>query len=215
MTDVGVLGGTFDPFHNGHLQLAEAVLNEFRLEHIIFVPAGNPPHKSNATITEAKHRLQMLRFAVHGNDRYRVSQIEFSSAGPSYTFSTLQRLRDELADVVALHFIIGHDAFLELETWYRWKTLLARTPFIIARRPGYPIDGIEAFLSRYKYRPETPDNRIWKETSTGNIIRILSRNILDISSTGIRKRIAGNQEWRHLVPEKVAAYIVDNNLYRC
>ncbi len=213
MTDVGVLGGTFDPFHNGHMQLAEAVLNEYRLDNIIFVPAGNPPHKSNTSITEAKHRLQMLRLAVHGKNRYRVSEIEFSSVGPSYTFSTLQRLQEHSGDDVVLHFIIGHDAFLELETWYRWETLLAGTPFIIAQRPGYAIDGLEAFLSRNNFRPETPDKRSWKEMTTGNIIRVLSKKILDISSTKIRERIARKQEWRHFVPESVAGYILDNDIY--
>ena len=214
MTDVGLLGGTFDPVHNGHLQLAEAVLSEYRLDNILFIPAGWPPHKNSSSITDAKHRLHMLRSAIQGKPRYSVSEIELCRPEPSYTIDTLKQLQERAGGDVNFHFIIGHDAFLEIETWSRWKTLLSCLCFIIAARPGYPIDGIEELLLRNNFKPETADRGVWIKTGTTNIVRILSKNIIDVSSTKIRMRIAQKQHWLDLVPEKVGYYIQDNNLYR-
>ena len=213
MADVGLLGGTFDPVHNGHLQLAEAVLSEYQLDSIFFIPAGWPPHKNSKSITDAEHRLHMLRSALQGKPRYSVSEIELSRSETSYTFDTLNRLKKKAGGDVNFHFIIGHDAFLEIETWYRWKTLLSCNCFIIAVRPGYPTDGIEELLLHNRFKPAGTDREVWTKTGAGNTIRILTKNIIDISSTRIRKRIARKQYWLDLVPEKVAGYIMDNSLY--
>jgi len=213
MIEVGLLGGTFDPVHNGHLQLAEKVLNEYRLEKILFIPAARPPHKSSTVITDIEHRLVMLRSALAGESRYEVSEIELGRPEPSYTFDTLQRLQEQSGGNVTYHFIIGHDAFLEIETWYRWQKVIASSHFIIAVRPGYPFDGIEELLLRNGFEPAHPDHKIWVHSETASRIRIMSRNIVDISSTKIRNRIANTQPWLSFVPGKVGQYISNTGLY--
>lgn len=213
MIEVGLLGGTFDPVHNGHLQLAETVLDEYRLEKIVFIPAARPPHKNYTFISDIEHRLLMLRSALAGESRYEVSGIELTRSEPSYTFDTLQRLQKQSGGDVTFHFIIGHDAFLEIETWYRWQRVLTTSHFIIAVRPGYPVDGIEELLLRNSFEPVHSDSKMWGHKQTTSRIRILSRNIIDISSTKIRSRIANSQPWLNFVPAKVGDYISNTGLY--
>lgn len=212
MQKVGLLGGTFDPVHNGHLQLGDRVLENYNLDKILFIPASTPPHKNEA-VSAVGHRLQMLKLAISGNRRFDFSEIEISRQKVSYTFDTIQELKSCGGTGVLYHFIIGYDALSEIETWYRWQDLLVVTNFIVAVRPGFSLKEIEQLLERNGFSPEDGGADRWIGEQTGNEILFLAGEIADISSTEIRSRIASRKPWADLVPPLVADYIISNRLY--
>lgn len=212
MQKIGLLGGTFDPVHNGHLQLGDRVLENYNLDKILFIPASTPPHKNEA-VSAVGHRLQMLKLAISGNRRFDFSEIEISRQKVSYTFDTIQELKSCGGTEVLYHFIIGYDALSEIETWYRWQDLLVVTNFIVAVRPGFSLKEIEQLLERNGFSPEDGGADRWIGEQTGNEILFLAGEIADISSTEIRSRIASRKPWADLVPPLVADYIISNRLY--
>lgn len=212
MQKIGLLGGTFDPVHNGHLQLGDRVLENYNLDKILFIPASTPPHKNEA-VSAVGHRLQMLKLAISGNRRFDFSEIEISRQKVSYTFDTIQELKSCGGTGVLYHFIIGYDALSEIETWYRWQDLLVVTNFIVAVRPGFSLKEIEQLLERNGFSPEDGGADRWIGEQTGNEILFLAGEIADISSTEIRSRIASRKPWADLVPPLVADYIISNRLY--
>ena len=212
MQKVGLLGGTFDPVHNGHLQLGDRVLENYNLDKILFIPASTPPHKNEA-VSAVGHRLQMLKLAISGNRRFDFSEIEISRQKVSYTFDTIQEWKSFGGTGVLYHFIIGYDALSEIETWYRWQDLLVVTNFIVAVRPGFSLKEIEQLLERNGFSPEDGGADRWIGEQTGNEILFLAGEIADISSTEIRSRIASRKPWADLVPPLVADYIISNRLY--
>jgi nicotinate-nucleotide adenylyltransferase len=212
MQKIGLLGGTFDPVHNGHLQLGDRVLENYNLDKILFIPASTPPHKNEA-VSAVGHRLQMLKLAISGNRRFDFSEIEISRQKVSYTFDTIQELKSSGGTGVLYHFIIGYDALSEIETWYRWQDLLVVTNFIVAVRPGFSLKEIEQLLERNGFSPEDGGADRWIGEQTGNEILFLAGEIADISSTEIRSRIASRKPWADLVPPLVADYIISNRLY--
>ena len=212
MQKIGLLGGTFDPVHNGHLQLGDRVLENYNLDKILFIPASTPPHKNEA-VSAVGHRLQMLKLAISGNRRFDYSEIEISRQKVSYTFDTIQELKSCGGTEVLYHFIIGYDALSEIETWYRWQDLLVVTNFIVAVRPGFSLKEIEQLLERNGFSPEDGRADRWIGEQTGNEILFLAGEIADISSTEIRSRIASRKPWADLVPPLVADYIISNQLY--
>jgi nicotinate-nucleotide adenylyltransferase len=212
MQKIGLLGGTFDPVHNGHLQLGDRVLENYNLDKILFIPASTPPHKNEA-VSAVGHRLQMLKLAISGNRRFDYSEIEISRQKVSYTFDTIQELKSCGGTEVLYHFIIGYDALSEIETWYRWQDLLVVTNFIVAVRPGFSLKEIEQLLERNGFSPEDGGADRWIGEQTGNEILFLAGEIADISSTEIRSRIASRKPWADLVPPLVADYIISNRLY--
>ena len=212
MQKIGLLGGTFDPVHNGHLQLGDRVLENYNLDKILFIPASTPPHKNEA-VSAVGHRLQMLKLAISGNRRFDFSEIEISRQKVSYTFDTIQELKSCGGTGVLYHFIIGYDALSEIETWYRWQDLLVVTNFIVAVRPGFSLKEIEQLLERNGFSPEDGGADRWVGEQTGNEILFLAGEIADISSTEIRSRIASRKPWADLVPPLVADYIISNRLY--
>lgn len=212
MQKIGLLGGTFDPVHNGHLQLGDRVLENYNLDKILFIPASTPPHKNEA-VSAVGHRLQMLKLAISGNRRFDYSEIEISRQKVSYTFDTIQELKSFRGTEVLYHFIIGYDALSEIETWYRWQDLLVVTNFIVAVRPGFSLKEIEQLLERNGFSPEDGGADRWIGEQTGNEILFLAGEIADISSTEIRSRIASRKPWADLVPPLVADYIISNRLY--
>ncbi|MBE0584869.1 MAG: nicotinate (nicotinamide) nucleotide adenylyltransferase [Desulfofustis sp.] len=213
MALVGLLGGTFDPVHNGHLQLAEAVLARCGLDRILFIPAAAPPHKINASICPIKCRLEMVRLAVESLPRCTVSELEASPDRISYTIETLRTLRSSQAREATYFFIIGGDAFLEIETWHRWPELLASTSFIVALRQGYPLQDLHALLDHHHFYKDSENQEERYHGQHGTSVLLLSAPIDEISSTDIRRRIAHHQAWRHLVPQRVATYIDEHRLY--
>lgn len=213
MTEIGLLGGTFDPVHNGHMQLARAGLEDGGLDQVLFIPASRPPHKRSSAVCDITHRLQMLQTAMRHEPRFHVSEIECSADKVSYTFDTLEMLRQKYPGSTTLHFIIGQDAFLEIETWYRWKDVLSTTNFIIAPRSGHTPEDIKTLLARNDFRPDSRKKRVWQRPHGLNSVLFLSSSLAEISSTDIRNRIQKNVPWRDLVPDDVVSYIDKFALY--
>jgi nicotinate-nucleotide adenylyltransferase len=194
---VGVMGGTFNPIHIGHLVTAEEALYAFALREVVFVPAGHPWQKDRSNVADAEHRYLMTVIATASNPHFRVSRMEIDREGPTYTIETLRRLRSELGDV-ELHFITGADAILQILSWKDPEEVLAEARFIAATRPGYDLDRLEKEL------PEGFEDRV-------NVLEIPA---LAISSTDIRRRTREGRPVRYLLPEGVARYIEKNGLYR-
>lgn len=213
MTNIGLFGGTFDPIHRGHLQCAAAARIEGGVDSVVFIPSALPPHKNGESISGFNHRLAMLNRAVAEYDQFSVSDIEGHRSTPSYTIDTLNFFCNRGKSSGAYHFIIGGDAFLEIESWYRWQTVLSRTDFIIIIRPGYNTARLHELLENVNFTMEETSQNLWLNTFGTNSIRILKTQTDDISSSDIKHRIKTNMSWRHLVPDNVADYIDEHALY--
>jgi nicotinate-nucleotide adenylyltransferase len=196
-TRLGVMGGTFDPIHVGHLVTAEEALWQFDLDRVVFVPTGQPWMKAEREVTPAEHRYLMTVIATSGNPRFTVSRIEVDRKGPTYTITTLQQLRREAENNVELFFITGADAMLEILQWKDPEEVLSQAHFIAATRPGYDLARFE--LAAPTSRPN---------------VSIMHIPALSISSTDIRRRVADGEPIRYLVTEGVHTYIRKTGLYR-
>ncbi|WP_334178192.1 nicotinate-nucleotide adenylyltransferase [Pseudoxanthomonas sp.] len=211
-----VYGGTFDPFHNGHLAIARAAHDEFGVP-VHLMPAADPPHRAppGATASERAHLLDVAVKDIPGLcvDRRELRRAQHDPAGRSYTIDTLRELRGEHGDAVPIALLIGADSLLGLPTWRAWTALFDLTHFIVADRPGSALDtGLppplaEALAGRWTDRREdleyTPAGRVYR----------LNQPLQPESATEIRRRIAACEPWRHLVPPPVAAAIADERLY--
>ena len=198
---IGIMGGTFDPIHYGHLAAAEAARIEFGLCKVIFMPAGNPPHKQSQAISDAEHRYRMTALATSSNSGFEVSRLEVDKAGITYTFDTMKELRNIYGEAPAIYFITGADAVLELLTWYKLGELLTLCKFIAVTRPGFDICKLEQKIAEITSKYD------------GEII-CLEVPLLEISSTDIRERIRSGKPVKYLLPEEVEAYIHKNGLYK-
>jgi len=197
---VGVLGGSFDPVHVGHLVLAEGVREALRMEKVVLVPAGTPPHKLDHPLAAARHRMEMTRVAVQGNPFFEVSEIEVERSGPSYTIDTIRELRSRHDGEIFL--IVGADTIDELGTWKDVGELLRMCRLAVGMRPGCELPGREEL-----------------ERKTGVaadhiLAEIVSIPQMEISSTEIRRRVREGKTVRYLVPERVREYIEREGLYR-
>ena len=137
---VAIYGGTFDPVHNGHIEVARRVLELFRLDEVVFVPACVPPHKRNANVTSVFHRFAMLALATEADQRLLVSTLELDAPEQPYAVETVERMRNALGAETELFFLMGADSWLEIRSWYQWRRLLSMSSFIIVTRPGYEFD---------------------------------------------------------------------------
>ena len=192
---IGILGGTFDPVHNGHLALAAAARDHFALDLVLFVPAGQPWRKTRE-ITPAEQRLAMLRLAIAGNATFGVSEIELQRPGPTYTADTLDALAGERLDD-EFWFIIGADALADLPNWRDPERIARHAVIAVAPRNGAAIDRAIAAVPAL----------------TGSIMPFPVHPV-DVSSTEVRRRAAAGDPIDTLVPAAVAAYINDHGLYR-
>jgi len=190
---IGLFGGTFDPIHNGHLIIAEWVREELQLEKIIFIPAGDPPHKQENNITSIKHRLAMVSLAIEANERFYLSDIEAKKAGKSYTVETLRTLQNHFSSQTKLFWIIGSDSLLDLPNWFQPDEIVRLAQIVVYPRPGYSVN--EA-VARFKDR-----------------VLYVDSPLIDISSTLIRDRIRREKSVRYFLPESVLNYIRRENLY--
>lgn len=197
---VGILGGTFDPVHIGHLAAAEAAREALGLERVVFIPAGRPPHKDPAGITPAEHRYRMTVLATAGNPRFRVSRIEIDRPGPSYTVDTLRELAGRLPGC-GLVFITGVDSFLDVASWKDAGELFRLSEFAVVSRPGFDGGALERVLAGLE---EWQRARVHAVGAAG----------LDVSSRDLRERVRAGRSIRYLVPEAVLAYIEHYGLYR-
>ncbi len=201
MAAVGVMGGTFDPIHYGHLVTAEEARVQFGLDQVLFVPNRYPPHKSLDGVSDPEHRYRMTLLATATNPHFAVSRIEIDRPGPSYTIDTIRQLRQTYA-AGELFYITGADAILQIVrgAWERAAELLTLCQFIAASRPGFPIDAHD--LRRFNVTGTLLAN-----------IHVMEIPALAISSTDIRRRVAEGRPIRYLVPEPVEVYIHKHGLY--
>lgn len=213
MSGIGILGGTFDPIHKGHLCLAENALKEVGLEEVIFIPSAYPPHKNIEKLCNFEHRLKMLEIAIHGKKTFNISDIEAKRITPSYTFDTLRELKKGFIDGQKCFFIIGCDAFGEIESWHKWEDVISDTDFIIAVRPGYGDFKIEKYLEYLGFVDLDRMNGRWIKEDHKNEVFLLQHDIEDISSTEVREKIVNDGDWTDLIPEGVAEYINKHSLY--
>jgi len=197
--NIGVLGGTFDPVHNGHLIVAEEVKTRLNLAEIIFVPAGQPWLKADRPISPAEHRLQMLRLAIADKPYFKLSNIEIERTGPSYTIDTIAELRDKLGSEDEFFFILGWDSLAELPQWREPSRLIKMCYLVAVPRPGYPrpkLKALEVIIRGLSQR-----------------VMLMKEPEIDISASAIRGRVARGLSVRHLVPEPVNRYIKEHKLY--
>ena len=193
---LGIMGGTFDPIHYGHLVTAEAARTRFRLDQVVFVPSGRPPHKIGGT-TEASDRLVMTQMAIVTNPGFSLSDIEARREGYSYSIDTVREFFDIYGPELELFFITGADAILSIPTWKDAADLLNMCTFIAASRPGFDL----AELNKLPLA--------WLER-----IRLFEIPALAISSTDIRRRVKNGDSIKYLLPEPVEHYILRYGLYR-
>ncbi|MCC6878826.1 MAG: nicotinate-nucleotide adenylyltransferase [Rhodocyclaceae bacterium] len=209
---LGLLGGTFDPVHYGHLRLAEEAREALKLPELRWIPAGQPPHRT-APRTAAGHRLEMVRRAVAGNPAFTVDDAETRAPGPSFTVTTLERLRAALPDR-PLVLLMGADAFLGLATWHRWRELLDLAHLGVATRPGFPLSSEEwpAELARACAGRLSEAADVLRASPAGRVVGF-SMTPLDISASLLRARLAGGLSVRYLLPDPVREYIETHHLY--
>lgn len=198
MGKIGILGGTFNPIHLGHLIIAEQCKEQLNLDKVIFIPNGSPPHK-NKDIIDKKHRFTMLEIAIENNKKFALSDIEIKKDELSYTINTILELKNTLKD--ELFFIIGDDSLFSIKTWYKYDLLLKECKFII-----FPRDK--------EIKKEYYEKYILEELNSNleNFI-FISFPLINISSTLIRKMIMNKMSIKYLVPDNVINYIDSNNLY--
>lgn len=206
-----MLGGTFDPVHTGHLQLAEAALGECRLDRILFIPSASPPHKVGAPITSFAHRLAMLELVSRRNPRFTCSAIEGDLPAPSYTIDTLRVLIALYPEETEFFFIIGVDAFLDFATWKSYRDILRLVNIVISLRNGYSRLQLTEFLQSIGYFWQ--DNSWREEQGGGKEIVILQAIPGRFSSTRIRQRIKAGILPTGDTPEEVLDYIARHHLY--
>lgn len=197
---LGIMGGTFDPIHYGHLVAAETARCKFDLERVIFIPSGAPPHKKERRITQPEFRYWMVSQAIADNDFFEVSRIEIERSGLTYTVDTLREMKDKFPDY-ELYFITGADAFREIFTWRNPDEIIELTQFIGASRPGF--DALDFLSELQKQFPQFYQRMHFLEVPA-----------LAISSTDIRLRVKNGQSIRYLLPEPVRLFIQKNGIYQ-
>lgn len=198
---IGILGGTFNPVHTGHLILAQSALEAFELEKVLFIPCGMPPHKESAGLIAAAHRLAMVEAAIEGDLRFEALNIEIQRGGVSYAVDTVRQLHD-LYREADLFFIIGSDTLPELHLWRDVRTLLTLCRFACLARPGFDVHSL---------KPE--DLHLEPASARAVMANVVAGRQIDISSTDIRYRVAEGLGIRYLVPREVEIYIAEHRLY--
>ncbi len=194
--NIGVLGGTFDPIHIGHLIVAEEARIKLGLEEVLFVPAGEPWLKQDRDVTPAIHRVEMVRRAIADNPDFKLSTLEVDRSGPSYTVDTLQALQEQLSET-SLFFVLGRDTLAELPLWKEPRKVIQLCRLVVPPRLG------------------SRDLRHLEESMPGLMTRVvqLDMPVIGISSSGIRHRLAQGMSVRYLVPPGVEAYITEQRIY--
>jgi nicotinate-nucleotide adenylyltransferase len=213
---LGIIGGTFDPIHLGHLAAARAAQDALHLDRVRFIPSARPPHRTDSPGASEYHRLQMVRLAVADTPGWEVSDLELTREGPSYTYDTLATIAREGLSPLQMFFITGADAFAEIATWRRYPDVLDLAHFVVVTRPGLTLDALSARLPDLAPRMTTAlaATRPTSPTRpTRPDIILLEVKTPDVSATDIRQRVARGESIEGLVPAAVAAYIDRNLLY--
>lgn len=209
---IGLLGGTFDPVHQGHLQMAELAKRFCGLQEVRFIPAAVPPHKNCNVVASFNHRANMIQLALAGRPDFRLSTIEASLPEPSYTIDTLHYFYTH-ADIAAeFFFIIGADAFLDITTWKLYRQVLQAAHFVVMDRAGCAASEVTDLIKRLGYESEE-SSHCWYHPGLKKKIYFPSMSIIDISSSRIRQSIKDNMAIEGLVPAAVLDYIQTHGLY--
>ncbi|MCK5594842.1 nicotinate-nucleotide adenylyltransferase [bacterium] len=191
---IGIIGGTFNPIHYGHLVSASEICDKFKLDKVIFVPSALNPLKNASNLAEAHHRLNMIKLAIADDPRFEVSDIEIKRGGTSYTIDTIKTFVKDYGKDVNIYFIIGADAFLEINSWASPDALLKMCKFIVTTRPGYDIKEAKPVFKK--------------------LIKVMKITCLKISSSDIRERIKTGAPIKYLLSEKIENYIKKHKLYK-
>ncbi len=201
---IGIMGGTFNPIHHGHLVTAQEALVQFGLDEVIFIPAGDPPHKIEDLLAHAEDRYLMTVIATSSNSSFFVSRIEIDRKGKSYTIDTVKELRGIYGSGSDLYFITGADAILEILSWKNTSEIVSLIKFIAATRPGYNLSKITELKTTLFNSEDEANQKIF----------IMEIPALAISSTNIRQRIKDGRSINYLAPEGVNNYILKHGLYK-
>lgn len=196
---VGVIGGTFDPIHIGHLIIAEEARVRLNLEKVVFVPAGLPPHKIENHVSPAEHRLEMVKLAIADNPYFSLSLVDVERFGPSFTVETIELLRQEWGPQAEIFFIMGQDSLVDILTWHKPQRLINLCRIVALSRPGFRVDMEELEKSL--------------QGASSRIILLNSPEVA-ISSTDIQRRVREGLPIKYQVPEAVEEYIYKHGLYR-
>ena len=208
---IGVLGGTFDPIHYGHLDAAEAARTALQLDDIRLVPTHVPPHRSASPLASAFHRFALIALAIQDRPSYRVSELELARSGHSYTADSLRAMHAEGWTPLQIFFILGADAFSEISTWREFPAVLDGAHFVVIARPGTPLEEAAARTPELRQRLCRAERDLPQDGKTRIIL--LDARTRDISSTMIRARLRTRQPIDDLVPSAVARHIVMHHLY--
>ena len=206
MQKVGLLGGTFDPVHVGHLALGKTVLNQLELDHLIYIPAPFPPHKQGVEITPFHHRLAMLDIAIAADENFSVSPIEAEHRGLSYTIDTISTLRQRCEKGTRFFYVIGLDAFAEIRTWKNYLQLLQEVSFVVIERPDLYQKKFEQVIESELERYIQENRKCWKHENGSTIYR-LSMKSVPVSSTKIRENLKKGNSVEGMLPAGVLEYI--------
>lgn len=201
MQKIGILGGTFDPVHYGHIYLAEQAVSECGLDLLLVIPAKIQPFKVDQPVTGESKRFEMAKLAFEGINKVKVSDLEFKREGVSYTIHTLREVQKQFGPNANIYFIVGTDAFLKVEIWREAEALLREFAFIVGMRPGYKEGELTAFIEKLKNRHNT-------------VIQVIQNRQVFISSTEIKEKIASGESCEAFFPPEVERYINENGLYR-
>ena len=211
--NIGLMGGTFNPVHLAHLRIAEEARESFDLQRVLFIPAGDPPHKPLAGDIPFSQRCEMVRLSIAGNQAFELSDIEGQRGGKSYSIDTISSFNAQYPDD-RLFFIIGSDSFFEIGLWHRYAEIFRVCNLIVVERPGRPVADPLAALpvaikGEFGYNPEAQQ----LQHVSGSYVHLLKGCPLDISSTGIRQLLAGGRSITYLVPSAVEIYISTQRIY--
>ncbi len=218
---LGLLGGSFNPIHNCHLQIAALVRDRMRLDRVLFIPAGDPPHKPERSLAPAIHRYEMVRLAIEADRTFAVSDIEIQRTGKSYSIETIRALRNQRAQDDELFFIIGLDAFIELPSWKEAAHLLQSCHFVVVSRPGLsfrllatmplfpPVS--EASLAALDSRSQ---DRVDMPITPTTVVTLLYLPPCEVSASDIRSRLYRRESLAKVLPPPVESYILTHGLYR-
>lgn len=190
---IGIFGGTFNPIHFGHIFIAEYMADYMNLDKVIFIPSGIPPHKEN--FVDKSHRAKMVELSIEGNDKFEMSDYEISKVGKSYTFDTVTYFMENNQEC-EFYYIIGQDAILLLDKWYKYKALMKIVKFLVVTR-GQDVK-----------------SQIEEKYGNSEHITFIDTPSIEISSTQIRRRVKENRSVKYFVKDEVNKYIEDNSLYK-
>lgn len=211
---LGILGGTFNPIHSGHLRAAEEIGEDLGLEKVYLIPSGLPPHKSPRPLADFSHRLEMVTLASKLSPLLAVWDIEGKKPGFSYSIDTLHLFHSRYGSQLELFFILGTDAFFEIETWKDYRDLFKYASFVIIDRPGFSKDDFVSFLDSLDGGFVWDPQRECFSHPSGNILLRRQTTMMDISASRIRETVASGKSIRFLVPEVVREYIERVGLYQ-